>query len=67
MGGMSHLVLYVCVGFLYISSSSFVLLWHIVGSRNLKESCCSISIVNFYILVLRLLNLATVSSISDFL
>jgi hypothetical protein len=45
----------VCVGFLYIANSSFVLFRCIVRSRELMELCCSFSIVNF-ILVFCLLN-----------
>jgi hypothetical protein len=55
------IVVFVCVGFLYIANSSFVLFRCIVTSRKLMELCCSFSIVNF-ILGLCLLNSVSVSS-----
>jgi hypothetical protein len=56
----------VCVGFLYILNSSFVLFQCIVRSMKLMELYCSFFIVNF-ILVVCLLNSIRVSYMFFFL
>jgi hypothetical protein len=55
------IIVSVCIGFLCIADSNFVLQC-IVRSRKLMELCCSFSMVNF-ILVLCLLNCDNVSSL----